>query len=135
MKERMTLNKQLELLPNSKEESEQFLLIAICIESFPQMYFEGKWLQNRLRADKNESKSLSAVDFQGHQRGGFCISPLIAMIACDNLIIIKSVHPNSLSLWFLVPVCQYDQEDKSFPWRLGQTASFKDHHQSKSSVP
>ena len=132
MKERMTLNNQLELLPNSKEESEQLLLIAICIESFPQMCFEGKWLQNRLRADKNESRSLSAVNFHGHQRGGFCISLLIA---CDNLIIIKSVHPNSSSLSFLVPVCQYDQEDKSFPWRLGQTASFKDHHQSKSSVP
>ena len=30
-------------------------------------------MQNRLRADKNESRSLSAVDTQGHQRGGFCI--------------------------------------------------------------
>ena len=38
------------------------------IESFPQMCFEGKWLQNRLRADKNESRSLLAVDIQGHQR-------------------------------------------------------------------
>ena len=37
------------------------------------MYFEGKWLQNRLRGDKNESRSLLAVDIQGHQRGGFCI--------------------------------------------------------------
>ena len=35
------------------------------IESFPQMCLEGKWLQNRLRADKNESRSLSAVDIQG----------------------------------------------------------------------
>ena len=43
------------------------------IESFPQMCFEGKWLQNRLRADKNELRSLSAVDIQGNQRGGFCI--------------------------------------------------------------
>ena len=47
----------------------------IFIESFPQRYFEGKWLQNRLRADKNESRSLLAVDFQGHQRGGFCTVP------------------------------------------------------------
>ena len=39
------------------------------------MCFEGKWLQNRLRADKNESRSLSAVDIQGHQRGGFRIVP------------------------------------------------------------
>ena len=45
------------------------------IESFPQMCFEGKWLQNRLRAIKNESRSLLAVDIQGHQRGGFCIVP------------------------------------------------------------
>ena len=37
------------------------------------MCFEGKWLQNRLRGDKNESRSLLAVDIQGHQRGGFCI--------------------------------------------------------------
>ena len=37
------------------------------------MCFEGKWLQNRLRADNNESRSLLAVDIQGHQRGGFCI--------------------------------------------------------------
>ena len=42
------------------------------MESFPRMCFEGKWLQNRLRADKNESISLLAVDIQGHQRGGFC---------------------------------------------------------------
>ena len=39
------------------------------------MCFEGKWLQNRLRADENESRSLLAVDIQGHQRGGFCIVP------------------------------------------------------------
>ena len=41
--------------------------------SFPQTCFEGKWLQNRLRADKNESRSLLAVDIQGHQHGGFCM--------------------------------------------------------------
>ena len=34
------------------------------IWSFPQMCFEGKWLQNRLRADKNESRSLLAVNIQ-----------------------------------------------------------------------
>ena len=45
------------------------------IESSPQMCFEGEWLQNRLRADKNESRSLLAVDIQGHQLGGFCIAP------------------------------------------------------------
>ena len=38
-----------------------------------QMCFAGKWLQNRLRADKSESRSLLAVDIQGHERGGFCI--------------------------------------------------------------
>ena len=43
------------------------------IESFAQMCFEGKWLQNLLRAEKNESISLLAVDIQGDQRGGFCI--------------------------------------------------------------
>ena len=45
------------------------------IESFPQMCFERKWLQNRLRADKNGSRALLAVDIQGNQRGGFCIVP------------------------------------------------------------
>ena len=50
------------------------------IESFPQMYFEGKWLQNRLRVDKNESISLLVVDTQGHQRGVFCI--VLAWIYC-----------------------------------------------------
>ena len=39
------------------------------------MWFEGKRLQNQLRADKNESRSVLAVDIQGHQRGGFCIVP------------------------------------------------------------
>ena len=39
------------------------------------MCFEEKWLQNRLRADENELRSLSAVDIQGHQRGGFSIVP------------------------------------------------------------
>ena len=37
------------------------------------MYFAGKRLQNRLRADKNELRSLLAVDIKGHQRGGFCM--------------------------------------------------------------
>ena len=37
------------------------------------MCFEGKLLQNQLRADKNESRSLLVVDVQGYQRGGFCI--------------------------------------------------------------
>ena len=41
------------------------------------MCFEGKWLENRLRADKCESRSLLAVDIQGHQRGGFCIVPVM----------------------------------------------------------
>ena len=45
------------------------------IDSFPQMCFEGKWLQNRLRADKNESRSLLAVDIQGCQRGGLMHCP------------------------------------------------------------
>ena len=40
------------------------------------MCFEGKWLQNRLRADKNDSRSLLAVDIQGHERGGFFIVPI-----------------------------------------------------------
>ena len=53
------------------------LIPVLFIESFPQMCFEGKWLQNQLRADKNESRSLSAVDTQGNQRGGFCIVPIL----------------------------------------------------------
>ena len=45
------------------------------VESILQMCLEGKWLQNRLRADKNELRSLLAVDIKGHQRGGFCVVP------------------------------------------------------------
>ena len=40
------------------------------------MCFEGKWLQNRLRADKNESRSHLVVDIQGHQGEGFCTVPI-----------------------------------------------------------
>ena len=40
------------------------------------MCFEGKWLQNRLRAKKTELRSLLAVDIQGHQHGSFCIVPI-----------------------------------------------------------
>ena len=54
------------------------------IESFPRMCFEGNWLQNRLRADKNESRSLLAVDIKGHQRGGFCIVPTWIVITRVN---------------------------------------------------
>ena len=49
--------------------------IFFFVESFLQMCFEGKWLQNRLQADKNELRSLSAVDILGHQRGGLYIVP------------------------------------------------------------
>ena len=44
------------------------------------MCFEGKWLQNRLGADKNESRSFLAVDIQGHPRGGFCIVPTCSVM-------------------------------------------------------
>ena len=47
----------------------------IFTESFHHMCCEGKWLQNRLRADENKSRSFSAVVIQGHQREGFCIVP------------------------------------------------------------
>ena len=47
---------------------------------FPPMCFEGNWLQNRLRAEKNESRSLLVVDIHGHQRGGFCIVPMVMMM-------------------------------------------------------
>ena len=49
--------------------------VYIFIESFSETCVEGEWLQNRLRADKNESRSLLAVDIQGLQRGGFYIVP------------------------------------------------------------
>ena len=49
------------------------------VESFLQMCFEGRWLKYRLRAETNESRSLLAVDIQGHQRGGFCIVPYIVI--------------------------------------------------------
>ena len=47
---------------------------SIFIESFPQMYLEGNWLQNRSRANKMSRDHL-AVGIQRHQRGGFCIVP------------------------------------------------------------
>ena len=56
---------------------------SIFMESFFQMCFEGKWLQNRLQTDKNELRSLSAVDIQGHQRGGFCIAPIHSIFRED----------------------------------------------------
>ena len=40
-----------------------------------QVCSEGKWLQNRLQVRQNESRSLLAVDIQGHQCGCFCIVP------------------------------------------------------------
>ena len=46
------------------------------IESFPQMCFEKKWLENQLRANKNELRSFLVVNVQGHQFGGFCIVPV-----------------------------------------------------------
>ena len=49
-----------------------FEMNELFIESFPQMCF---WFANRLRADENELTSLLVVDIQGHQRGGFCMSP------------------------------------------------------------
>ena len=57
------------------------IIMMVFIESFLQMSFEGKWLQNRLRADKNESISLSAVDIQGNKCGGFCIVPRYLLLA------------------------------------------------------
>ena len=56
------------------------MMIIFFIESFPQMCFEGKWLQNRLRADKNEPRSLLAVDIQGHERGGFCMMMMMMIM-------------------------------------------------------
>lgn len=52
------------------------IFLGFFIESSPQVWFEGKWLQHRLQADKNESRSLMAVDIQGHQHGDFCIVPI-----------------------------------------------------------
>ena len=50
--------------------------VPFFIESFLQIVcFEGKQLQNRLRADENELRSVLAVDIQGRQRGGFALSP------------------------------------------------------------
>ena len=67
------------------------------------MYFEGKLLQNLLLADKNELRSFSAVDIQGHQRGGFCIVPGIVVTAHDYLSIVTCLGPTLLlsSSYFL----------------------------------
>ena len=61
------------------------------------MCFEGKWLQNRLLPDKNESRSLLAVDIQGHQRGGFCIlsetclSHVFSLILVNQFVIFTTI--------------------------------------------
>ena len=47
-----------------------YFTVIFFIESFLQLCFEGKWLQNRLLADECELRSLSAVNIQGHQLGG-----------------------------------------------------------------
>ena len=56
------------------------------------MCFEGKWLQNQLRADKNESSSLLAVDIQGHQHGGFYIVTTKLIYTIIKIIQIVFVH-------------------------------------------
>ena len=66
------------------------------------MSFEGKWLQNRLRDDKNESRSLLAVDIKGYQRGGFCIVPR------------KYIGELSKRLIILLETCKHDPSAKSF---------------------
>ena len=67
------------------------------IESFPQMCFEGNWLQNRLQADKSEARSLLAVDIQGNQRGGFCIREVRWLISFPVALFSQScaMHPFS----------------------------------------
>ena len=56
------------------------------IKSFPRMCFEGKWLQNGLQADKNDLRSILAVDIQGHQCGGFCIDINVAVSALSPVL-------------------------------------------------
>ena len=82
------------------------MIMTFFIESFPQMCFEGKWLQNRLRADKNESISLLAVDIQGHQRGSFCKGllaklPMFGMAFPQQNPLKKETVPNILLRVFL----------------------------------
>ena len=76
-------------LKKKKKKKKKFHLYILCNpviygaffhRVFPQMCFEEKWLQNRLRADKNELRSLSVVDIQGHRRGGFCIIPIFRVV-------------------------------------------------------
>ena len=50
---------------------------------FPSNVLRGK--ENRLRADKNESRSLLAVDIQGHRRGGFFIRRSISSLSSLSL--------------------------------------------------
>ena len=71
------------------------------IESFLQMCFEGMWLQNRLRANKNELRSLSAVDIQGHQLGGFCIVPTFPLMSPKSICTEKRDHLICYSLTML----------------------------------
>ena len=60
----------------SRDTNMEVSALSPFIESFPQICFEGKWLQNRLRTDKDESRSLLTVDIRGHKCGGFCIVPI-----------------------------------------------------------
>ena len=82
------------------------IVYFLFIDHFPQLCFEGKWLQNRLRADKNESRSLLAVDIQGHQRGGFCIVPPYTYLRCmyclpSCILITKLVNLNHMKFEIL----------------------------------
>ena len=62
------------------------------------MCFEGKCSQNWLRADKNESRSLLAVDIQGHQRGGgFCIVYFHDFTVITAIILGKKYHVDEQS--------------------------------------
>ena len=62
------------------------MLSFLFIESFLQICFEGKSLQNRLRADKKELRSLAAVGIQVNQRGDFCIVPIcLVMNTLDSM--------------------------------------------------
>ena len=45
------------------------------IESFPKYALRESGCRIGHEPTKNELRSLSAVDIQGHQRGGFCIVP------------------------------------------------------------
>ena len=69
--------------------------VLLFIEYFPQICSEGKWLQNRLRADKNESRSFLAADTRDTNVEVSALSP---NTCCEVLCLWSTLTPVSVDI-------------------------------------